>query len=144
LGASADDPQTVPLTAEWVPYVFQVYDLPLDGAAPMRVRFDLMGAGEVWIDDVQISGLAFSRDELIELSKLLTVASAKLERGQLGDCIRILEGYWPRFLQTYVGDSPESLTRRPPPPSPAASGEAERSSNVMDRLKNFLPRPLRF
>ncbi len=141
LGASVDDPQTVPLTTDWTPYVFQVYDLPLEGTVPMRVRFDLMGPGEVWIDDVQVSGLAFSREELIELSKLLTVANAKLERGQLGDCIRLLEGYWPRFLDTYVGNEPESLTHQTPFPSPL---EAERSSNVLDRLKTFLPRPLRF
>jgi len=144
LGASAADSHAVPLTTDWVPYVFQVYDLPLDGAASMRIRFDLMGRGEVWIDDIQISGLAFSRDELIELSKLLTVATAKLERGELGDCIRLLEGYWPRFLQTYVGASPDSLSRRSPLSSPTATPETERSSNVLDRLKTFLPRPLRF
>lgn len=144
LGAPEEGPQSVPLSTEWVPYVFQVYDLPMDGQTLMRVRFDLMGPGEVWIDDVQISGLAFSRDELIELSKLLTVASAKLDQGQLADCLRILEGYWPQFLQTYVGTSPENITRLVPAGAGPSSLEAERSSNVLDRLKHFLPRPLRF
>ena len=144
LGAPEEGPQSVPLSTDWVPYVFQVYDLPMDGQTLMRVRFDLMGPGEVWIDDVQISGLAFRRDELIELSKLLTVASAKLDQGHLADCIRILEGYWPQFLQTYVGTSPENLTRLGPTAPAASSLETERSSNVLDRLKHFLPRPLRF
>ena len=46
---------------EWGQYVFQVDDLPLEGLTSLRVRFDLMGAGEVWVDDVQIFGLAFNR-----------------------------------------------------------------------------------
>lgn len=144
VGAPEEGAPSVPLSTQWVPYVLQVYDLPLDGQTPMRVRFDLMGAGEVWIDDVQISGLAFSRDELIELSKLLTVASAKLDRGQLGDCIRILESYWPQFLQTYVGTHPETLSHTGPLVPPPGSIDTERSTNVLDRLKQFLPRPLRF
>ncbi|MCS7304443.1 MAG: family 10 glycosylhydrolase [Thermoguttaceae bacterium] len=144
VGASEEGSPAVSLSTQWVPYIFQVYDLPLDGQTPMRVRFDLMGAGEVWIDNVQISGLAFSREELIELSKLLTVASAKLDRGQLGDCLRILEGYWPRFLQTYVGTDAETLSRFAPLDSVPALGDSDRSSHVLDRLKHFLPRPLRF
>lgn len=142
VGQGAAGQEAVPITTEWAPYIFQVYDLPLDGVAQMRVRFDLMGPGEVWIDDVQVSDLAFSRTELVELSKLITVANSKLERGQVGDCIRILEGYWPRFLETNVPLGTDGLARRPksdPPPR-----EPERTSNVLDRVKDFVPKPLRF
>ena len=38
----------VPIAAQWGQYVFQVDDLPLEGLTSVRVRFDLMGAGEVW------------------------------------------------------------------------------------------------
>jgi len=53
-----------------------------------------MGAGEVWIDDVQVFGLVFEQAELVELSKLITLAEVKLQNGQIGDCLRLLEGYW--------------------------------------------------
>ena len=39
-------PSPTPIAAEWRPYVFQVDDLPLEGLTSVRVRFDLMGAGE--------------------------------------------------------------------------------------------------
>ena len=45
-------------------YIFQVDDLPLEGLSLLHVRFDLMGQGEVWVDDVQLFDLAFNGAEL--------------------------------------------------------------------------------
>ena len=75
----------------------QFDDLPLDGLSQMRVRLDLMGAGEVWVDDVQLFDLAFNESELRALYKLLTLADLNLQNGQVGDCMKLLNGYWPRF-----------------------------------------------
>ncbi len=144
LGQAEPGHEAVPIGTEWAPYIFQVYDLPLDGVGQMRVRFDLMGPGQVWIDDVQVSDLAFNRTELVELSKLITVASSKLQRGHVGDCIRLLEGYWPRFLERNVPLGAEGLARRPPKPQPDPPRQPERTGNVLDRLRGFVPRPLRF
>ncbi len=111
---------SVPLASAWSQYVFQVDDLPLDGLTSLRARFDLMGAGEVWVDDVQLFGLAFNRSELVELTKLITLADVKLKNGQVGDCLRLLEGYWPRFLEENVpapaaAPASETATTKPPP-----------------------------
>ena len=135
-----------PIGTEWARYLFQVHDLPLEGVGQMRVRFDLMGPGEVWIDDVQLSDLAFSRTELIELSKLITVANSQLQRGQWGDCIRLLEGYWPRFLEANVPLSAEAVARkpRPAPPPETPPRRPERTSGLLGRMKGLLPRSLRF
>ena len=80
----------------------QFDDLPLDGLSQMRVRLDLMGAGEVWADDVQLFDLAFNESELRALYKLLTLADLNLQNGQVGDCMKLLNGYWPRFLMQNV------------------------------------------
>ncbi len=78
-----------------------------------------MGPGEVWIDDVQVFGLAFSPPEMVELSKLITLADVKLQNGQIGDCLRLLEGYWPRFLEENValpaGTVPSETAATKPP-----------------------------
>ena len=71
---------SVPLLPKWGQYIFQVDDLPLEGLTSLRVRFDLMGPGEVWVDDVQVFGLAFSRSEMVELSKLIALADVKLQQ----------------------------------------------------------------
>ena len=108
-----------------------------------------MGPGEVWVDDVQVFGLAFSKPELVELSKLITLADVKLQNGQIGDCLRLLEGYWPRFLEENValpagtvpvGTPAESLATKP---RPAEEKPPERSG-LLNRVKDMVPESLRF
>jgi len=70
--AEPDGPPAPPVGTQWRQFVFQVDDLPLEGLTQMRVRFDLMGPGEVWIDDVELFDLAFNEKELRELAKLIT------------------------------------------------------------------------
>ena len=133
------------IRSEWGQYVFQVDDLPLEGLTSLRVRFDLMGPGEVWIDDVQVFGLAFSQPEMVELSKLITLADVKLQNGQIGDCLRLLEGYWPRFLEENVplpaGAVPSETAAAKPPTDEEKPPER---SGWLNRMKDMLPDSLRF
>lgn len=140
-----------PLAAEWAQYVFPVDDLPLEGLSQIRVRFDLMGPGEVWIDDVQLFDLVFSERERSELAKLVTVAEYQLRNRQVGDCIRLLESYWPRFLERHVpGDSAigtaavASRPRPQPSPSPSAAPSSQPVRGMVERWKEMLPERLRF
>jgi hypothetical protein len=66
----------------------------------------------------------FRRDELVELSKLITLASVKLQNHEVADCLRLLEGYWPRFLAMHVPiDAPVGLVaENTKTPASAASG----------------------
>jgi hypothetical protein len=132
-----------PLAASWGQYIVQFDDLPLDGLSQMRVRVDLMGAGEVWVDDVQLFDLAFNESELRALYKLLTLADLNLQNGQVGDCVKLLDGYWPRFLMQNVPLPPAvpALASRPAaaePPPDDRPAEAQ-PSGWMDRVKGFLP-----
>jgi hypothetical protein len=136
---------SVPIGSQWGQYVFQVDDLPLEGLASLRVRLDLMGTGEVWVDDVQLFNLAFSKPELVELSKLITLADVKLQNGQVGDCMRLLEGYWPRFLQENVplpagAAQLETIATKP---RPAEEPPPERTG-WLNRVKDWVPESLRF
>jgi hypothetical protein len=149
-------PAGVVLGAQWAQYIFQVDDLPLEGLSALRARIDLMGEGEIWVDDVQMFDLAFSRPELIELSKIITLADAKLQNGQFSDCIHLLEGYWPRFLDENVSlptdvpsqtkaaaklaDGPAAKTAAPQEPPP----ENTDRTGLFDRVKSILPEKLRF
>ena len=64
-----EQPAASPVDRDWGQYIFQVDDLPLEGLSQLRVRFDLMGQGEVWVDDVQLYDLAFSETELRGLAE---------------------------------------------------------------------------
>ena len=137
---------SAPIQSAWGQYVFQVDDLPLEDLTSLRVRFDLMGPGEVWIDDVQIYSMAFSNPEMVELTKLFSLADVKLQSGQIGDCLHLLEGYWPRFLEENVplpAGVPASETAASKPPPPAEEKPPERSG-FLNRVKDLVPDSLRF
>ena len=97
-----------------------------------------MGAGEVWVDDVQVFSLAFNKSEMVELSKLITQAGRELQNGRIGDCMRLLDGYWPRFLEENVPLPPGTgameaadTEKKPPaeekPPEPRVGSTASRT-----------------
>jgi hypothetical protein len=129
-------------SGDWVRYSFPVDDVPSEGLSNVCVRIDLLGPGEVWIDAVQIFDLPFTPSERLELSKLISLASVKLEAGQFADCARLLEGYWPQFLVANV-----PLTQTPGQPPVAANPavapppvEPQKKSTVLESLKEYLPR----
>ncbi len=149
VGAAPDGGQAaVPIGTEWGQYVFHVPDLPLEPGGPMSVRFDLMGAGDVFIDDIEVYDLSFNRNELVELSKHISLMDVKLQNGRLGDCLGLLDGYWSRFLEEHVplpagpGDS-EDLADRPtqprkPAPEPPPPEPRERTT-LLERVRNLMP-----
>jgi uncharacterized lipoprotein YddW (UPF0748 family) len=134
-----------PISTTWSQYIVQFDDLPLDGLSQVCVRLDLMGAGEVWADDVQLFDLAFNESELRALYKLLTLADLNLQNGQVGDCMKLLNGYWPRFLMQNV-PSPQAVPALAAKPAAEQSAEekpAAQSSSWTDRVKGLLPEGLR-
>ena len=134
LGATA-----TALSDEWAQYLFQVDDLPTENVSNLRVRLDLSGAGEVNLDDVQVYPLAFAEHERVELAKLITLASYKLQAGQVADCSRILNGYWPQFLLAHVPATAKSnVAQRTKPSAPPA--EPAKKPGRMDQLRGYLPK----
>jgi hypothetical protein len=136
-----------PLGTEWEQYIFQVDDLPLTGLSPLRMRFDLMGEGEVWVDDVQLYNLAFSNPEIVELMKLIALLDYKLQCGNVGDCSRLLDGYWPRFLVENVPLPATLIAKQPPSKKPAPEkqpNEPTERTGLMDKVKNIIPESMRF
>ena len=141
----------VALAENWAQYIYQVDDLPGKGVSDLRVRFDLMGAGEVWIDDVQVFDLSFSESERVELSKLVSLAEYKRSVGEYAGCLQLLDSFWPQFLVEHVplsqGVGP--LVRRPAPPRkplhpnpPVEEPKTEepKKPGVFERLRGFVPR----
>jgi hypothetical protein len=138
----AGSQEGAPIGTDWTQYVFQVDDLPLEGLSQLYVRLDLRGPGEVWVDDVELFDLAFSANERKELNKLITLANVTLEEDRLGDCLRLLDGYWPRFLDQYVplppGGSP-NLSDAPPVEIANPPSQPPPKTGLLDRVKNLLP-----
>jgi hypothetical protein len=98
VGSSEDQNPVQPLQATWTPFLFPLDDLPASGLTDLRVGFDLMGEGEVWIDDIQLYDLWFQDNERDALLKEIAVAEVQLQARHYRDCANYLDGYWSRYL----------------------------------------------
>lgn len=137
----ADNPRA-PLRDRWAEYQFVVENLPLVGLSDLRVGFDLMGPGEVWVDDVRMFDLWLDKTERDELLKNIALADLFLDEGQLLDCERFLDSYWARFLRYHVPLPEAKLAENPgssPEPAPAQPAR-EAPPSLLDRFKKFVPR----
>jgi hypothetical protein len=136
-----------PLTTGWAPYLVRIDDLPATGLSDLRVAIDLMGQGEVWVDDVLVFDLWLDKTERHELLKKIALANLYLGKGEVAECERLLRGYWPELLRRFlvveepqVAAAPEA--RRPSPDSEASpgGGQAEPETPRTSWLKKLTPK----
>ena len=99
--------------SEWKIFEYQINDLPLSDLGPLKIRFEHAGRGKVWLDDIVVSDLYFSENERKELSRMITQAHFALTEGKYAECGRLLDGYWPRFLNRYVPLPSTTVAARP-------------------------------
>ncbi len=117
------------------PILAHIDDLPSKGLSEFRIGFDLMGGGEVWIDDVQVFDKYFQPDERRALAMDLDLSRAQLEKGQVGYVVNYLDSYWPRFLRDQIPlPAARVATRLQQEPLPAER-EADQDKSMLDRLK---------
>jgi hypothetical protein len=133
------------------PFAMYVSDLPLQSHGQLQIRFELRGTGEVWLDNVKLESLLFplkfypkSTAECIQLSQQIRAAKSAFEAGQISDCTRILDSYWPRFiLANRPAAAPQVAERIAPRNPPALSAQPdegqEPSPGFGDRLKRLWP-----
>lgn len=144
VGAADDGRSNQPLQENWSPFLFPVEDLPPVGLTELQVGIDLVGEGEVWIDDVQVFDLWFQENERDALLKNIALADFQLQSGKFADCHRFVEGYWPQFLKRNVPlDAPRvaSLVERPQLKPPAAPPvEPAPSNGSLDQVRRWMPR----
>ncbi len=132
-----------PLTTDWAPYLVRIDDLPARGLSDLRVALDLMGPGEVWIDDVQVFDLWFDKNERNELVKKFAVANLYLGQGEVVECHQVLRGYWAEFLRRYVPvEEPQlaELTGANNPRPEAEASAPKESASSPSWLKKMVPK----
>ncbi len=133
------------LSEQWCAYSLLVNDLPLASNGQMRVKFEMIAPGEVWLDEIQTYPLLFpltfySWQELerLQLVKFIDAAKDFHEKGKITDCIRILEGYWPRFLAAYT--PPLRIANQPEPLQAPAQPQQQPAPNANQKWKWIIPK----
>lgn len=137
------------------PFAILVGDLPLDSRGQVRIKFELTGPGELWLDNVRLNDLLFSQKfyqnsqaEIVRLLQRMHEVQTAYDEGQLKECIRLLDGYWPRFVLAYtppatpviaLGAAPEQKAAPPPNSAPPPASDEPPASSFQDRLKRMVP-----
>lgn len=129
---------------EWSKYQFGVEDLPLDSTSEMRIRIELTGSGEVWIDDLKLHELVYpldiyrdeSNQKVLALVQHVKSARKALEAQQYAECLSVLDSYWSRFVLEHLPEiqTPEADAIAPAEPKPK---EPEATPRLSDRVKGW-------
>jgi hypothetical protein len=136
IGAGED----VKILATWRQFLFPFQDIPVDRLTELHVGFDLMGPGEVFVDDVQVFDLYLNPDH----RKLLKVNSNQLgatlggPRYDVGDCHLFLSGYWPKYLARHMRDDGpnDRVALRIEEPEVTPTPPKEGSKNPLRRVRD--------
>jgi hypothetical protein len=133
------------------PFAIYVPNLPLQLRGQMRIAFELTGPGDVWLDNTTLYNVLFplryygkSEIEVLQLSKQIHAAKSAFDAGQVSDCSRIVDGYWPRFILANRPLQTPKVAERTPPPSQATSPPQtneghDPSPGFGDRFKRLWP-----
>jgi hypothetical protein len=129
-----------PLSAEFQRVNVSFLDLPHHAEA-LKLKFEMIHRGEVWIDEVRFDDVSFSVKEQKELLRILFKEYQVLEDPDqpIADLVPIydtLTGYWPRFLLRYV--KPIQVASRPR--TGTQSPAPKKAPKFMDRLRKYVPR----
>ena len=142
VGSLAPEATSKQIDSQWRRFAVHFDDLPTDGLRDLRVGFDLMGQGTVWIDNVAVHDRWFDNNDAKAITQVLAGAAPLMETPHsFESCRRILEGYWPRFLDDYIdiepakNFSPETIAKESVPDS----GQR----NIFKRVKSTSPSLLR-
>ncbi len=115
-------------------------DLPLGGRGQMRIHLQMYGAGNAWIDEVELFDLTFAESQKDNLARRLVGAQIALDKGELVDCQRLIDGYWPRYLVQRLpmpgADAPPEIRVATQPDPPAGD---DSSRGLGDRVKQLVP-----
>jgi hypothetical protein len=134
---------------QWTAKAILVNDLPLEVGGDIRVRIEMTGPGEVWLDAINAYDLLFPLEwykfgeaERLQLIHLKHGAKRASEEGRVVDCARVLETYWPRFVAEYA--PPPQVAARPVAtpgkPSPSQPDQHQQPTpGISERIKRVFP-----
>ena len=96
---------------EWAPLAVRAAEVPPGGLDGARLRFELLTAGSLWVDDLAISGEAPSEPERLNARRALMAALQAFREQRYGDFARLAASHWARHL-VVTGEPTEGTADR--------------------------------
>ncbi len=86
------------LGTEWEQKQFRVRDLPEGQLSSVKVKFQLLDEGTLWLDEARVCALPISQDEKLAISKSFSAIFKAWRERRLSDFERLSDGYWANYL----------------------------------------------
>jgi hypothetical protein len=136
-------------TDQWLSKAILVNDLPLELRGNMKVRVEMTGPGEVWLDNVTLYDLLFAlkfytfdEAEIYQFVQLKSAAKSALDEGRIVDAAQLMERYWPRFLFEYTPVIEPAIAAQSVAQPPLAAPPKENEQpvpGISERIKRVFP-----
>lgn len=130
-------------SAEWNVYQTGVEDLPFDSASKIRIRCELTGVGQVWIDNLQVHELVYplhiydeADQQVLALVQHVKRVRQALDAREFRTCQLLLDGYWSRFAVEHLPEIQQPVVETQPAAAEDRSDEAE-APRLSDRMRGW-------
>jgi hypothetical protein len=102
---------TVP--GEWSPLAVRTSEIPAAGLTGARLRFELLGPGRLWVDDLSLTSEMLSETERLNVQRALVAALHAYREKRYADFARLAGSHWARLpsaprVATAEGRPPEA------------------------------------
>jgi hypothetical protein len=84
------------VSSEWEPRAVRASDIPPGGLDSARVRFELPGAGTLWVDDLKVVGEGSSKSARLNAQRTLLAALQAYREERYADFARLAGSHWIR------------------------------------------------
>jgi len=142
----------VPRDGKWsaIPFRVEVASLPRCGVDSLRLAIDVMNQGTVWIDNIKAEDSFLTTAEKTQLQSQMFLALGGIAKGDMAQAARLLDSHWVEELLCVASpnERPNVTAEIKSLDTIAPSGDKGRAGQttpgIADRIKAWLPKPLRF
>ena len=130
----------IPKNGQWGSREVQLEALNIDAANmhSLRLTIDSLSSGRIWIDDIRLHDQFPTVSERDELQSGAFLAVQGLQKSNLAPAGRLLQNGWARYLLKL---DPLMETE---PKTTETEVEKEEAPGIAERIRDWIPRPLRF
>ncbi|QDV22096.1 glycoside hydrolase family 10 protein [Aureliella helgolandensis] len=108
-GGLSESRSNLPIDWGRRPMQLFVGDVPVDELNELHLAVELIGPGQIWVDDVKIFESCLQPDERIHMRGQLLVAKERLAEGNPYAAEQLLDSHWGRYLSEFKPVSMDSL-----------------------------------
>ncbi len=130
----------IPKNGQWGNREVQLEALNIDASNmhSLRLTIDSLSSGRIWIDDIRLHDQFPTMSERDELQSGAFLAVQGLQKSNLAPAGRLLQNSWARYLLKL---DPLKETE---PETPETEAEKKEIPGIAERIRDWIPRPLRF